>query len=84
MRLSAAYGGFNPRVNVCESQHIKKGAEHSDRESEFCADVVIDSLTLDNPIRAEFDRLHVWSENFEGAVLLLGLIAVFRTAQELH
>ncbi|MGA2003401.1 MAG: DUF4149 domain-containing protein [Terriglobales bacterium] len=46
--------------------------------------VVIDSLTLDNPIRAEFDRLHVWSENFEGAVLLLGLIAVFRTAQELH
>jgi len=45
---------------------------------------VIDSLTLDNPIRAEFDRLHVWSENFEGAVLLIGLLAVFRTAQELR
>ena len=45
---------------------------------------VIDSLSPDNPIRAEFDRLHVWSENFEGAVLLIGLIAVFRTAQELH
>ena len=45
---------------------------------------VIDSLAPDNPVRAEFDRLHVWSENFEGAVLLIGLIAVFRTAQELH
>lgn len=45
---------------------------------------VIDSLALDDPIRAEFDRLHVWSENLEGAVLLLGLIAIFRTAQELH
>jgi len=45
---------------------------------------VIDSLPPDHPVRAEFDRLHVWSENFEGAVLLLGLVAVFRTAQELH
>ena len=45
---------------------------------------VIDSLTLDNPVRAEFDRLHVWSENIEGAVLLIGLLAIFRTAQELH
>lgn len=45
---------------------------------------VIDNLSLDDPIRREFDRLHVWSEKFEEAVLLLGLIAVFRTAQELH
>ena len=45
---------------------------------------VIDSLAPDNPVRAEFDRLHVWSENFEAAVLLLGLVAVFRTAQESH
>ena len=45
---------------------------------------VIDSLALESPIRAEFDRLHIWSENFEKAVLLLGLIAVFRTAQELR
>lgn len=45
---------------------------------------VIDNLALDSPVRAEFGRLHVWSENFETAVLLLGLIAVFRTAQELH
>jgi len=45
---------------------------------------VIDSLALNDPVRAEFDRLHVWSENFEGVVLLLGLVAVFRTAQELR
>jgi hypothetical protein len=45
---------------------------------------VIDSLAPDNPVRTEFDRLHVWSENFEGAVLLIGLLAVFRTAQDLH
>jgi hypothetical protein len=45
--------------------------------------VVIDNLALNDPIRAEFDRLHVWSEDFESAVLLLGLIAIFRTAQEL-
>jgi uncharacterized membrane protein len=45
--------------------------------------VVIDNLSLDDPIRSEFDRLHVWSEKLESAVLLLGLLAVFRTAQEL-
>lgn len=45
--------------------------------------VVIDNLALNDPVRAEFDRLHVWSVNFESAVLLLGLIAIFRTAQEL-
>jgi len=45
--------------------------------------VVIDNLSLDDPIRREFDRLHIWSENLESAVLLLGLLAVFRTAQEL-
>ena len=44
---------------------------------------VIDSLALDDPVRAELDRLHVWSENFETAILLLGLVAIFRTAQEL-
>jgi uncharacterized membrane protein len=44
---------------------------------------VIDNLALNDSVRAEFDRLHVWSEDFESAVLLLGLIAIFRTAQEL-
>jgi uncharacterized membrane protein len=46
--------------------------------------VVIDNLSLDDPIRREFDRLHVWSEKFEEAVLLVGLVALFRTAQELR
>ncbi len=45
---------------------------------------VIDYLALDNPIRRDFDRLHVWSEKLEEAVLLLGLFALFRTAQELR
>jgi uncharacterized membrane protein len=45
---------------------------------------VIDNLSLDDPVRREFDRLHVWSENLETAVLLLGLLALFRTAQELR
>jgi hypothetical protein len=45
---------------------------------------VIDNLALSDPIRREFDRLHVWSKKFEQAVLLLGLVAVFRTAQELR
>ncbi|MGA9353877.1 MAG: DUF4149 domain-containing protein [Terriglobales bacterium] len=44
---------------------------------------VIDSLALNDPVRAEFDRLHAWSEDFESGVLLLGLIAIFRIAQEL-
>ena len=44
---------------------------------------VIDDLAPNDPVRAKFDRLHVWSEGFESAVLLLGLIAIFRTAQEL-
>jgi hypothetical protein len=43
--------------------------------------VVIDNVPLDNPLRREFDRLHVWSEKFEEAVLLLGLVALYTTAQ---
>jgi uncharacterized membrane protein len=46
--------------------------------------VVIDNLSSSDPVRREFDRLHVWSEKFEEAVLLLGLLALFRTAQELR
>jgi uncharacterized membrane protein len=45
---------------------------------------VIDSLPLDSPLRMEFNRLHVWSETFEEGVLLLGLIAVYMTAQSLR
>ena len=45
---------------------------------------VIDSVPVDNPLRREFDRLHVWSEKFEEAVLLLGLLALYTTAQTLR
>ncbi len=42
---------------------------------------VIDTVPLDSPLRTEFNRLHVWSEEFEEAVLLLGLLALYATAQ---
>jgi hypothetical protein len=45
---------------------------------------VIDNLPLDNPMRAEFDRLHVWSEKFEQGVFLLGLVALYLTARALR
>jgi hypothetical protein len=45
---------------------------------------VIDTLPLDNPQRVEFDRLHSWSEKMEGAILLLGLVALYSTAQALR
>ena len=38
------------------------------------------TVTLDNPVRMQFDALHVWSTRVEGAVLLLGLVAVYLTA----
>ncbi len=38
------------------------------------------SVTLDNPLRMQFDALHVWSTRVESAVLLLGLVAVYLTA----
>jgi uncharacterized membrane protein len=45
---------------------------------------VIDDLPLDNPLRMEFNRLHMWSEKSEEAVLLLGLVALYTTAQALR
>lgn len=45
---------------------------------------VIDSQPLDSPLRLEFNRLHIWSEKFEQAVLLLGLAATYLTARALH
>jgi hypothetical protein len=45
---------------------------------------VIDDLALDNPAHREFDRLHFWSEKVEGAVLLLGLMALYATSQALR
>jgi uncharacterized membrane protein len=40
------------------------------------------SVPLDNPERVQFDALHVWSTRVEGAVLLLGLVVVYLTAQQ--
>ncbi len=41
------------------------------------------TVPLTNPARTQFDALHVWSTRVEGAVLLLGLVAVFLTASAL-
>jgi uncharacterized membrane protein len=41
------------------------------------------TVPLDNPIRVQFDALHVWSTRVEGAVLLLGLVVVYLTAGSL-
>jgi uncharacterized membrane protein len=40
------------------------------------------SAPIDNPERVQFDALHVWSTRVEGAVLLLGLVVVYLTAQQ--
>jgi hypothetical protein len=44
---------------------------------------VIDNAPLDSPLRVEFNRLHVWSENFEKGVFVLGLAALYFTARAL-
>jgi uncharacterized membrane protein len=41
------------------------------------------SVPVDNPERVQFGALHVWSTRVEGAVLLLGLVVVYLTAQQL-
>ena len=38
------------------------------------------SVPIDNPVRVQFDALHVWSTRVEVAVLLLGLVVVYLTA----
>src|ERR1700688_115354 len=43
----------------------------------------VGSVPVDNPERVQFDALHVWSTRVEGAVLLLGLVVVYLTAQQL-
>jgi uncharacterized membrane protein len=43
----------------------------------------VSDAPIDNPERVQFDALHVWSTRVEGAVLLLGLIVVYLTAQQL-
>jgi uncharacterized membrane protein len=43
----------------------------------------ISALPVDNPVRLQFDVFHVWSTRVEGAVLLLGLVLAYLTAQQL-
>ena len=40
-------------------------------------------VPLTDPMRVQFDALHVWSTRVEGAVLLLGLVAIYLTASAL-
>jgi uncharacterized membrane protein len=42
------------------------------------------SVAIDNPIRMQFDALHIWSTRFECAVLLLGLIEIYLVAGVFH
>ena len=41
------------------------------------------SVETAGPVRMEFNALHAWSTRLEGGVLLLGLVAVYLTAQQL-
>src|SRR5262249_5607100 len=41
------------------------------------------SVPADDPARVQFDVLHIWSTRVEGAVLLLGLVLAYLTAQQL-
>ena len=41
------------------------------------------TVALDDPLRVQFDALHVWSTRVEGAVLLLGLVTAYLTANVL-
>jgi len=43
----------------------------------------IDSVSVDNPARLQFDELHGWSTRLEGGVLLLGLVLAYLTARSM-
>jgi hypothetical protein len=42
-----------------------------------------DSAAATDPVRMQFNALHAWSTRLDGGVLLLGLVAVYLTAQQL-
>lgn len=42
----------------------------------------IDNVPANDPARIQFNRLHVWSEQIEKAVLILGLVVVYLTARQ--
>ena len=41
------------------------------------------SVATADPVRVQFNALHAWSTRLEGGVLLLGLVVVYLTAQQL-
>jgi hypothetical protein len=41
------------------------------------------AVPVDNPVRVQFDAFHLWSTRVEAAVLLLGLVLAYLTAQQL-
>ena len=43
----------------------------------------VSAASIDNPERIQFDTLHPWSTRVESAVLLLGLVVAYLTAQQL-
>ncbi len=43
----------------------------------------IDSVSVDNPARVQFDTFHHWSTRVESGVLLLGLVVAYLTARSL-
>lgn len=43
----------------------------------------INQLAPADPVRAQFDSLHVWSTRGEGAVLVLGIILLYLTSKRL-
>lgn len=51
-----------------------------DKLRETLGDVA--AAATDNPLRAQFDALHVWSTRVEGGVLLLGLVGAYLVARQ--
>jgi len=44
----------------------------------------IDNVPPSDPARVQFNRLHVWSEQIEKGILVLGLIAIYLTVRQFH
>jgi hypothetical protein len=42
----------------------------------------IDNVPASDPARMQFNRLHVWSEQIEKGVLILGIIVIYLTARQ--
>jgi uncharacterized membrane protein len=61
--------GVRPRIDAARAEMIATSG-------------TVDRAPKDSPLRAEFNRLHRISVQLEGAVLLLGLAAMFLTARE--